>query len=72
MDARQNASGDTAMSRAGRFKQADATRALRAAVAAGLKPSGYKITPSGEIVVMLGDDTAGPRNSFDDLIGRAA
>lgn len=38
-----------------RFKQADATRALRAATAAGLKPSGYKIDPSGAIIVMFSD-----------------
>ena len=60
------------MSRAARFKQADATRALRAAAAAGLKPSGFRITPSGEIVVMFGDDTAGSQNSFDELLGKAA
>ncbi|EPR08443.1 hypothetical protein M527_09850 [Sphingobium indicum IP26] len=41
--------------RAARFKQADATRALRAAVAAGLKPSGYRIDPAGAIVVMFAD-----------------
>lgn len=60
------------MSRAARFKQADATRALRAAVAAGLKPSGFRIDANGAIVVMLGDDTSEPRNSFDALIGKAA
>ena len=60
------------MSRAARFKQADATRALRAAQAAGLKVSGYKITPCGEIVVMFGDDMSEPRNSFDALLGKAA
>ena len=43
--------------RAARFKQADATRALRAAVAAGLKPSGYRIDPTGTIVVMFGEGT---------------
>ncbi len=41
------------------FKQADATRALRAAVAAGLRPSGYKIDPSGAIVVMLAEGLSG-------------
>lgn len=60
------------MSRAARFKQADATRALRAAVAAGLKPSGFRIDANGAIVVMLGDDTSEPRNSFDTLMGKAA
>ncbi|MFZ2997574.1 hypothetical protein [Sphingobium sp.] len=37
------------------FKQADATRALRAAKAAGFRPTGYKIDPTGAIVVMLAD-----------------
>lgn len=37
------------------FKQADATRALLAAQKAGMKPSGYKIDPSGAIIVMLHD-----------------
>ena len=60
------------MSRAARFKQADVTRALRAARSAGMKPSGYKITPSGEIVVMLGEDVSESYNSFDAIIGRAA
>lgn len=41
--------------RPARFKQADATRALRAAQAAGLKPCGYKIDPTGAIVVMFTD-----------------
>lgn len=59
-------------SRAGRFKQADATRALRAAAAAGMKPSGIKIMPSGEIVVMFIDDAYGRRNSFDELTGTVA
>lgn len=39
------------------FKQADLTRALRGAVAAGLKPSGYRIDPAGSIVVMFADGT---------------
>lgn len=42
-------------SRRSNFKQSDATRALRAAQKAGLTPSGYKIDPSGAIIVMLGD-----------------
>lgn len=41
--------------RAARFSQSDATRALRAAVEAGLKPCGYKIDQAGVIVVMFGD-----------------
>jgi hypothetical protein len=42
-------------SRRATFKQSDATRALRAAQKAGMKPSGYKIDPSGAIIVMLHD-----------------
>ena len=41
--------------RVARFKQADATRALRAAVAAGLKPSSYRIDAAGAIIVIFGD-----------------
>lgn len=41
-----------------RFKQSDVTRALRAATAAGLKPSGYKIDSLGAIIVMFSDDLA--------------
>jgi hypothetical protein len=57
------------VSRAARFKQADATRALRAAVAAGLKPSGYRIDPAGAIVVMFTDGllkTAANSNPWDE------
>ena len=55
--------------RRARFKQADATRALRAAQKAGLQPSGYKIDPSGAIIVMLNDGTQhghASRNPWDD------
>lgn len=44
-----------AVSRRAAFKQSDATRALRAAQKAGLRPSGYRIEPTGAIVVMLND-----------------
>lgn len=44
--------------RPARFKQADATRALRAAIEVGLKPCGYKIDPTGAIVVMFADGAA--------------
>lgn len=59
------------MSRRATFKQADLTRALRAATAAGLKPSGYRINPmTGEIEVQLGANDSGPSNSFDAIMGR--
>lgn len=58
------------MSRRAAFKQADLTRALRGAVAAGFKPSGYRINPvTGEIEVQLGGPGEGHGNSFDALLG---
>lgn len=51
------------------FKQADAARALRAARAAGLDPSGYTIAPDGSIHVSFRDGPAVPANSFDNLMG---
>jgi hypothetical protein len=51
------------------FKQADATRALRAAIAAGLKPSGCTIAPDGSIKVDFEDTVAnGPRNPLDRVL----
>ena len=56
-------------SRRATFKQSDATRALKAAVAAGLKPSGYKIDASGAIHVTLSaEQTSGNPNPLDDLL----
>jgi hypothetical protein len=58
-----------AASRRATFKQSDATRALRAAQKAGMKPSGYKIDPSGAIIVMLHDGTPSQHansNPWDD------
>lgn len=57
------------MSRRTNFKQSDITRALRGAVAAGLKPSGYRVNTDGEIEVQLGNDNAVASNSFDRLMG---
>ena len=58
------------MSRHAAFKQADLTRALRAAMAAGLKPSGYRINPAtGEIEVQFGNDNPTSGNSFDTIMG---
>ncbi len=58
------------MSRRATFKQADLTRALRAATAAGLKVSGYRIDPrTGAIDVQLGGGDAPVGNTFDRLMG---
>jgi hypothetical protein len=54
------------------FKQADAARALRAAVVAGLRPSGYTIATDGSISVMLeGGSASISDNSFDQLMRSA-
>ena len=51
------------------FKQADAARALRAAIAAGLQPGCYTISADGSITVSLISEcsTAG-ENSFDHIM----
>lgn len=58
------------MARASTFKQPDATRALKAALAAGLKPSGYTISPGGSIHVDLSEVPSGLTNPLDRLLPR--
>ena len=54
------------------FKQADAARALRAAISAGLMPSGYTICPDGSITVSLEEGrSTSSDNTFDKLMGSA-
>lgn len=50
------------------FRQSDAARALRAALAAGLEPTGYTISVDGSITVRLGDGESNDNNSFDRLM----
>jgi hypothetical protein len=52
------------------FKQSDATRALRAAVAAGLKPTGLRCDPAGSIEVLFdGPVRLSASNTFDEIQG---
>ena len=52
------------------FKQADAARALRAAIAAGLQPKGYTIASDGSITVSLEAAVGTNDNSFDQIMRR--
>lgn len=56
------------MSARAAFKQSDATRALRAAVAAGMRPSGYKIDREGAIVVLFDEAAPLRKNPLDRLL----
>ncbi|MGE4324159.1 MAG: hypothetical protein AB7E60_14175 [Sphingobium sp.] len=54
------------------FKQADLTRVLRGARAAGMEPRGCRINPvTGEIELQFGNNNPGTGNSFDNLMGGA-
>ena len=53
------------------FRQADATRALRAAVKAGLRPSECVIGPDGAIRLVFSDTPAtGGANPLDRVLQR--
>lgn len=59
------------MTRAAGFKQADATRALRAAVAAGMKPSECVIGRDGSIRLVFGEaPVVGTANPVDRVLPR--
>ncbi|MGR6327704.1 hypothetical protein ACU5AX_01425 [Sphingomonas sp. XXL09] len=57
------------MSARARFRQEDVTRALKGAVAAGMRVGRIEIEPNGRIVIL--SETAAPtadRNSWDDVL----
>lgn len=58
------------MTRPSRFKQSDLTRALKAAVAAGLQPNSAKIDPVGGEILMTfaGAGSVASENSVDRIL----
>jgi hypothetical protein len=52
------------------FKQREATRLAKAAIAAGLKVCGLKVDEHGDLVVLTGEDeaSAGPRQDPLDRV----
>lgn len=57
------------MSKASSVRQAEVTRALKAAAAAGMRPSGYSIAPDGTIHVTFANAMPAQLNSFDQIMG---
>ena len=58
------------MARAAAFRQADLTRALKAAADAGLTVAGYEIEPSGKIAVLTARAPITPSksNEWDEVL----
>lgn len=62
------------MTQRARFRQADLVRALKAAVAAGVKPAQVVIEPTGELRLTFDNAAsmpAGPENPLDRLLDHA-
>lgn len=56
-----------------KFRQSDLTRALKAAIAAGLEIAAVEIDPTGKIVIMTGaKELAAPKNALDKWMTKHA
>lgn len=54
--------------RATRFRQADVTRALRGAIAAGQRVARAEIDPNGKIVIVFGAGAPVSGNEWDEVL----
>jgi hypothetical protein len=56
-----------------KFRQSDLTRALKAALAAGLEVAAVEIDPTGKIVIMTGaTELTVPKNALDKWMTKHA
>jgi hypothetical protein len=56
-----------------KVRQNDLTRALKAAIAAGLEIAAVEIDPTGKIVIMTGaNEPAAPKNALDKWMTKHA
>ena len=56
-----------------RFRQSDLTRALKAAIAAGLEVAAVEIDPTGKIVIMTrATELTAPKNALDKWMAKDA
>ena len=56
-----------------RFRQSDLSRALKAALAAGLEIAAVEIDPTGKIVIMTGaTELTAPKNALDKWMTKHA
>lgn len=54
------------------FRQVDVTRAIRGALAAGLKITRAEVDQHGKIVLMAGEDLPTPENALDKWLSENA
>lgn len=59
------------MTNAARFRQSDVTRAIKGAVAAGMRVGKFEIDANGHIVIWSASDAGVTRrNTMDEILGR--